>query len=344
MPNPETSADSPNLDILRCVAVLCVFVFHLARLLGVDHLTRPPIYSLGHWGVLMFFVHTSLVLMRSLARSEATPGIHRLYLNFMVRRVFRLFPLCWTMVLVIFFLRLPVGHMDRGGHFHAVSMSFSGALANLFLVQNLAHVESFEAPLWSLPFEMQMYLVLPLVYLLTRWRANLTVIVAAWMLWCALVWTWPASSAYDMRNFVPCFMAGVISFKMPGLRRRLPSALWLPMILITTLVYLSRPTTSVGWVCCLLLAGSIPQFEQVRHGLTKRAALLIARYSYGIYLVHFVVLWFIFDRLGMTGVSGIVLYSALTAAIAALLYHSIEAPGIGAGRLLVGWYGRWTLG
>ena len=65
MPNlPER-----NLDVLRAVAVLCVFVDHLA-----DPFTNTvgpfSAWELGRLGVLMFFVHTSTVLMASLSRLQ----------------------------------------------------------------------------------------------------------------------------------------------------------------------------------------------------------------------------------------------------------------------------------
>src|SRR5579859_6702695 len=157
-----SSSESANLDLLRSVAVLFVVAFHLALYFGVVRPEQRGLYSLGHWGVLMFFVHTSLVLMRSLARlRQRFPG-ESLFLEFMVRRCFRLLPLSSFAVLVIALFHLPVGHLDKG-HFLAGSTRSVDVLANLLLVQNLTKIESIEAPLWSLPFEMQMYLVLPLI-------------------------------------------------------------------------------------------------------------------------------------------------------------------------------------
>jgi len=64
-----TPFSSPNLDFLRASAVLLVYFFHLF----ITTSTRLPDY-LGQFGVLLFFVHTSLVLMFSLERIETKGG------------------------------------------------------------------------------------------------------------------------------------------------------------------------------------------------------------------------------------------------------------------------------
>ncbi len=65
------SAQYAHLDFVRSVAVLLVFGGHLSHTLGQDRGTG----SAAHSGVLMFFVHTCLVLFLSragLRRKAAT--------------------------------------------------------------------------------------------------------------------------------------------------------------------------------------------------------------------------------------------------------------------------------
>src|SRR4051812_41143854 len=83
--------ESSNLDILRAVAVLAVVVSH-ALILTTPNPAPDALFNLGHVGVLIFFVHTSYVLMLSLERqSQKAPD--RLWSRFMIRRVFRIYPL-----------------------------------------------------------------------------------------------------------------------------------------------------------------------------------------------------------------------------------------------------------
>jgi peptidoglycan/LPS O-acetylase OafA/YrhL len=50
-------ADSPNLDLVRATAVLCVFFAHLYEI-ATDHRSDLA-WHFAQIGVLMFFVHTS---------------------------------------------------------------------------------------------------------------------------------------------------------------------------------------------------------------------------------------------------------------------------------------------
>src|SRR5436309_1935082 len=100
--------DSANLDLLRATAVVLVAVFH--ALLYAGHLTR----EIGEFGVLLFFVHTSLVLMFSLERQQLDYPTAPIFLTFMVRRCFRVYPLSVLVVASFFILHLPLADIRRG--------------------------------------------------------------------------------------------------------------------------------------------------------------------------------------------------------------------------------------
>ena len=83
-----------NLDILRSVAVSLVLLDHVLETMSAEHPAlqfHPYDWCAGRLGVLMFFVHTSLVLNFSMARLRA--GGLDLLRSFLVRRAFRLYPL-----------------------------------------------------------------------------------------------------------------------------------------------------------------------------------------------------------------------------------------------------------
>jgi peptidoglycan/LPS O-acetylase OafA/YrhL len=56
---------SPNLDFLRATAVLLVLPDHVAEQFHGDNIGPVRVRDIGHFGVLLFFVHTSLVLIAS---------------------------------------------------------------------------------------------------------------------------------------------------------------------------------------------------------------------------------------------------------------------------------------
>ena len=142
-----------NLDILRALAVLTVLVVHCLP-------ASLPQQIAGRYGVLIFFVHTALVLLYSLERQLGMPGLVR---RFYIQRAFRIYPLSVLCVgtSLAFRISWPA----------TVFTPSSGVsvVANLLLVQNLLKdSRSISSPLWSLPFEIQMYLMLPVLFWLLR--------------------------------------------------------------------------------------------------------------------------------------------------------------------------------
>src|SRR5271166_1296778 len=129
---------SANLDLLRAIAVLLVLAQHLCKRMYVEQFAGMPTSSWGLFGVLLFFVHTCLVLMYSMERSGLTGW--SLVKNFVTRRIFRIYPLSIIAVLTALALHLDSDINGIRGLSHG---PFPGtvAAANLLLVQNLVYVK-----------------------------------------------------------------------------------------------------------------------------------------------------------------------------------------------------------
>ena len=335
------TAESSNLDFLRTSAVLFVVVFHLLLYfqLGEPSLGRLHLYGLGHWGVLIFFVHTTVVLMYSLERQRTRNPGHSVFLPFLTRRLFRILPLSMFMVLVTRICLLPVGHL-RDGHFAYVQLGWQGLLSNLFLVQNLTHTENIIAPLWSLSYELQMYLVLPALFLLALRLRSWLPLLALWI--CSV---FLAMNSYRLEKFgvpeillyVPCFLPGLLAYKLSTIfRRTLPSFLWIVGLAFATAFYLAHPTPRRGWIGCLMLGLLWPLCKEMRLAALGKVCQVIARYSYGIYLTNFICTWFAFQELHeLPTVIKWLVFCACTAVFPYWLYHNIEAPLIQLGNRLV---------
>src|SRR5258708_17236985 len=127
---------SANLDFLRSAAVLLVLAQHLGRRLHDDPSNWLPTSYLGLFGVLLFFVHASLVLMYSMERSGLQG--RALLKDFYIRRIFRIYPL--SILAIVAALAL---HLDSNSNMNGVaSLSYGplpgwkAILAQLLLVQN----------------------------------------------------------------------------------------------------------------------------------------------------------------------------------------------------------------
>ncbi len=332
----KSSSESSNLDLLRTLAVLFVAVYHL--LLFFQYTTVGPfdLHALGHFGVLLFFVHTSLVLMFSLER-QVNRGQNSFFAAFYLRRCLRILPLSVFVVLAVDQFGFPVGHLHNG-IFSAVDLNHSGLLANLLLYQNITHTDSVIAVLWSLPYEMQMYLLLPFLFLLARRSEKLYVTVGLWLATVALgTLSQHFPHLPDFFIYAPCFMAGVVAYQVAQTHAsRWPFYTWPAVLGLATIFYLQTPGLRHGWLCCLLVGAAVPLFREMKSRWFRKSLQQVARYSYGIYLTHFVCIWFAFVALAHLPIAARWLVFGVTfVALPVAVYHLIEAPMIDfCGRLL----------
>lgn len=326
--------DSPNLDFLRASAVLMVLVFHVLGFLGIRHVGKFDLEAMGLLGVLLFFVHTSFVLMFSLQRQVAKFGRERFFLIFMVRRCFRIYPLSLLVVAVIALFKLPLTGPPWGMNWPPITGR--DIIFNLLLVQNVTGSPSIPGPLWSLPFEMQMYLFLPALFLLTgRLKSALAVAGGCLAVTAAVAaWIW-SGHGYHLK-YVPCFLPGILAYKLslrPGRSWRFPALLLL--LWSSVAIFMMLNTVEAGWIVCFILGAAIPQFAQLSNRLLQRASHFIARYSYGIYLTHCFCIWLAFIKLKpLPGIGQWLVFAAAVLLVPMVLYHFVELPLINVGRNL----------
>ncbi|MGE5109993.1 MAG: acyltransferase family protein [Acidobacteriaceae bacterium] len=304
---PSTAKESNNLNVLRASAVLMVFF---------DHALNLP--RLGDAGVLFFFVHTSNVLMQSLQRSGDS------WKQFVTRRVFRIYPLSILAVILYAVLCIP-GTTLNGGTPKDTGFNI---LSDVALIQNITGAQSIPIVLWSLPFEIQMYLVLPFCFWWVG-RMRKVFLVQNWVLVAgttAVLMGWFPATGLVIR-FVPSFFAGIISFFLPQ-DKRLPSAAWAAAIIMITLAFLALPILATGWVVCLILGYAIPKFREMPDTIITKGAAFIAKYSFGIYLFHLLFL-VLFSPMKFEGVA-----LALCAAIVSswAMFRLVEDPMIRLGK------------
>lgn len=316
---------NPNLDLLRAVAVLLVLFGHLAGFYGIMPDRPFNLSVLGGVGVQIFFVHTSLVLMQSLERQQKE--CPKLYIPFMIRRCFRIYPLALLCIATVLLFRLPMG-LFTDGHFTGYKPDFEDIIANLSLLPDLSGRAPVLGPAWSLSTELQMYVMLPVLFLAIRsWKR------------AALAWVGVVAFCYFIQvkfhavsivNFAPCFFAGVLGFRLAGVRPIL-AAKWWPvflaaMLLATCLIPGANPSPEV-WAFTLILAVAIPHFGHISNPALVSASNAVAKYSYGIYLTHFFALWIACEKLSHLPLAvKVATYALLTAALSYILYHAVEHP------------------
>ncbi len=337
------SNSSSNLDQLRAIAVVTVMVDHLIPTMvhhGVEIsiATRDITEHIGHAGVLAFFVHTSLVLMYSLERMVAQePGgvVSRFY----ARRAFRIYPLAIFCILMVLAVGLPDATWRP-----STPVTTNEVIANLFLVQNLFTGQSVLVPLWSLPYEVQMYLFLPWLFLLAR-RSSGFVLIGATLLISyvgAYVLYKLDGGHMNLAGYVPCFLAGILCYTLRDrVPRVLPGMAWPVFVLLLVSGYCYMQLDSahliywLGWLYALILGLAIPMFRDGEMAVFNKLCLRVATYSYGLYLLHVPCLYVVYDVWSpRSPVLAVVAFFSLTSVAAVAAYHLIEAPMVNLGRRL----------
>lgn len=327
----NVSRSSANLDLLRAIAVVAVFVDHLSSTLG-----GVVLGSLGRFGVILFFIHTSRVLMASLERlHEPTVPPLSLTAMFGIRRIFRIYPLCAVTVLTVTWFQIP-----RTPHSMFESPQLIDVLSNMALTQSFTHSPILLGVLWSLPYEVQMYVLLPLIYLVVKRFPGASAWL--WLVALAAVTIPAATGKFWVLWYAPCFMAGVVAYDFARrFQPRLPAWLWPVAILAAILLYgplddellQDKPLRVFG--LSLALGAMLPLSQEVQSVPVARYSALIARYSYGIYLVHVPLMWLAFFRMGtFEWPARVGVFVILNIALPVALYHGLEAPLIKLGARL----------
>jgi peptidoglycan/LPS O-acetylase OafA/YrhL len=336
----EPGSDSPNLDLLRASAVLLVFFAHVLTFHGLVFLGPLNLEGVGILGVLIFFVHTCLVLMMSLERQWNRQGSANFFIGFIIRRCFRILPLSMLVVALVALFRLPLGHVEPH-NFVGERLNPQIVLFNLLLIQNLPKMKvSILGPLWSLPFEMQMYLFLPSLFLLVRstrsvWRIALVCALSIGLAILALL----HPGIPLLVRFIPCFLPGVIAYQVQRKKiSQLPAFLWPLLITILTVLYTAgytEPSWWRRWTACLILGLAVPRFAQISSRWLVATCHVVAKYSYGIYLTHFFTIWFALQRLSHAPrIDRLFVLIVLSTGLPVVFYHGIEEPMIRLGKTL----------
>jgi peptidoglycan/LPS O-acetylase OafA/YrhL len=327
---------SANLDLLRSIAVTLVLAQHICKRMNIDWVGWMPTSSWGLFGVLLFFVHTSLVLMGSMDREVECENLSgwRLTKDFAIRRIFRIYPLSVLAVLVALVLHLDSDVNGIHGLSHGVFPGKVAVASNLLLVQNLTYTKSIVNVLWSLPFELQMYAMLPLLFIWVRGRRLVWPLLGLWVASVVAGIFQPhvhLLGRLSILLFLPNFLPGVIAFTRPH-APRIRSAWWPLFILILVGAFTVLPRLWMGWVLCLLLGFLIPSFAEISTPWLRYVSHHIATYSYGIYLSHQFCLWFTFGLLASYSLwLRVPLLVGLLVLVPIFLYHAIERPMIRSG-------------
>ena len=363
MTQDRTLPYQPELDGLRGIAVLLVFVFHAA----------PGILPGGFIGVDVFFVLSGYLITSVLISQLANQKPHLLR-DFFVRRIRRLLPASLVLVGVVLVWESLFGSVLSAGTrtqdvrstlLYVANWNFVGQADDYFAegtVSPLRHM-------WSLAVEEQFYVIWPFIFFglwkigarrMTTLTVTLTMIVVSMVLMYLMYSPANASRVYygtDTRAFQPLLGAALALIlqkenSKSTERKKMPLAGFAALIfLIGTSIWMPDDLGAYFKGGALLIAlstavliVSLKNATLLSKLLSSRSIVHIGVISYGIYLWHFpITLWLsspanasFFDR-RLTNLLQFLLTLALAEASFRLLEHPIRvATSVGRRTVLFG--------
>lgn len=162
----------PNLNGLRFIAAFLVIIHHLEQFLSIfgknNSWNNPTIQIIGKLGVTLFFVLSGFLITYLLLVEDRSVGTINIK-DFYIRRILRIWPLYYTVVLAAFFIlpnisviAIPNLMNDINEHFGFYFLLFLFFLPNLAL-QGYGAVLPYASQSWSVGVEEQFYLIWPLL-------------------------------------------------------------------------------------------------------------------------------------------------------------------------------------
>lgn len=293
----------PGLDGLRAIAVAWVVGYHL----------QIPGTGLGWAGVPLFFVISGFLITRLLLSYR---DLQHPYRVFFTRRVLRIFPVYYALLLIVSLVRVLVGDAQGLGRIPLYAVYVQNMIPELQARGDLlAHT-------WSLATEEQFYALWPLVVLrssFSRLRAVILVMMVVGPLWRLGVWltelqgqmAWaPLPGAVDFLASGAAIAVAISRGAIPARLRRwgltavLVGGVVVSGYLVVTGLGPDSPTFVSSWLrthyvfnsalaaffgggVALVVGGAVPtilEIPAVRH---------VGKISYGIYAFHPPAIWFV---------------------------------------------------
>lgn len=345
-----------GVDLLRAVAIAVVLGRHwLGAGLADDQSSAfdqiaIDIFRHGMWGVTLFFVISGFLITRSTMARE-TDLFALSFRQFYVRRAGRILPLLATSILIgivvlgfgadgqlyDYVFRDP--NANFGVAFWLSLFTFTFNWARLaFIAQSNGWGLHWDV-LWSLAVEEQFYVLFPLLLIWSRATGRLMRVlgaaVAVAIIGRGLVELTGLNGAYALISSFACIDALAIGVLTALLSDKLQIGSGLRVVLAAcgaTIVGLTYFSTDLLLAPTILALGAASIIVGVQRPNTFASKLWlplarIGELSYGIYLLHPVVLFFAAPLLrGSDFIGGYLLFLLFTMALADLSYRYIERP------------------
>jgi peptidoglycan/LPS O-acetylase OafA/YrhL len=326
-----------NFDLLRILAATQVLLSHGTHHLGIDRPSWWPVID-AFPGVPVFFALSGFLISASYERSRDLGSYAR-------NRFLRIYPGLWCCIL----LTVPVAWAFGADFVRPETLTWLfGQLVGLIYTPGFLRdfgFGSYNGSLWTIPIELQFYMVLPALYLvMRRLRHPDAFLVAVWVGLVAVAYVCRLLAAgaplgqpepfllkllrYTFLPHVFLFITGVLMQRFAIWRATCVAGkglYWLAAYL--AFHFLAPPSEATSLVGLILLGGVSISLAYTGVGLATRL-LRGNDLSYGVYIYHGLLLN-LFIELGLSGEwRWFSLLCLLTFVLAGLSWMLVERPFI----------------
>ncbi len=347
---PPQRHDDPAIEALRGFAALVVVAAHYARFLT----SQPGAWGFASTGVDLFFVLSGYVFAPYFFGKPLAVGPH------LVRRFFRLYPLYLLALLAYAGLKEPD------------PLAWSHFWAHVFMAHTLQSMEVaffYNPAFWSLPPEVEFYLVLPLLAWALARRRFAWLFGLALALHLALALAGVPGDGATPRALATVHLPGLLiefclgawaatlargrASRGAALWRLAGGIAWLALMCVAYAAWIAggRDQSAPPWITGNIGLGAAVGYALVVSALATRADglrdwrarlfLLAGQLSYGVYLFHNAAAQLV-ERAWphASGWPALLASLALTLLVSFALHHAVEAPARNFGRDLSRRMGR----
>jgi peptidoglycan/LPS O-acetylase OafA/YrhL len=348
------------IDSVRGYAILGVILIHTMQKVPLPY-GLNSVTEAGQFGVQLFFIASALTLCMSAARRR--PAEEHKFLNFIIRRYFRIAPMYYTGILLYFIVR----SLDQG-QVPPVGYDTGQILSNATFTHGWAErTINFVVPGgWSIAVEFTFYLAFPLLFLLaSSLRRSLVLLGVFLVVSLGLNHFLFGLGTIENHSFqyfwivtqLPVFGLGFVLYRIivhPEISAfmeanpKLNHVLWAGVLgfcfagysLMDRLIVISPYCFGLGFVLFILSL-----CFHSRPWLVNPFMVWTGRLSYSLYITHFTFAWYLVPALSrrldlmnhpsLNAPMSLLLVLVFSMAVSFVTYNVIEKTGINLGKRLI---------